>query len=130
LTSDYSYDLVMRTFDEAGYAEPGSVYFQLKAANFLDAVGSAYVFDVDIRDYNLWLHEEMPVVLVLFDASRRKAYWLDIQRYFREDTARRPKRGAKTVRVRVPKRHLVNRHAIQKMRELRLTLRLHLGVQP
>ena len=31
LTSDYSYDLIMRTFDEAGYAEPGSVYFQLKA---------------------------------------------------------------------------------------------------
>jgi hypothetical protein len=27
-TSDYSYDLVMRTFDEQGYVEPGVVYFQ------------------------------------------------------------------------------------------------------
>src|SRR5258708_7854542 len=69
--SDYSYDLLMRTFDEDGYIEPGPVYFQLKAGESLDAVGSAYVYDVDIRDYHLWTQEEMPVFLVLFDASRR-----------------------------------------------------------
>ena len=118
-SSDYSYDLIMSTFDETGYTEPGSVYFQLKAAESLHAVGSAYVFDVDVRDYNLWIHEEFPVVLVLFDASRRKAYWLAIQRYFREDITRRPKKGAKTVRVRVPKRQVMNRLAVKKIRELK-----------
>jgi hypothetical protein len=119
LSSDYSYDLIMNTFDEVGYAEPGPIYFQLKAAESLQALGSAYVFDVDIRDYNLWMHEEMPVVLILFDASRRKAYWLSVQRYFDEDVARQPKKKVKTVRVRVPKRQAVNRLAIKRMRELK-----------
>src|SRR5262245_20960876 len=61
--SDYSYDLLMRTFDEMGFVEPGVVYFQLKASETLQAVGTDFVFDVDICDYNLWRQEEMPVVL-------------------------------------------------------------------
>jgi hypothetical protein len=48
LDSDYGYDLVLFTYDERGYIEPDSVYFQLKAAESLAAVGSAYVFDLDI----------------------------------------------------------------------------------
>jgi len=31
LGSDYGYDLLLWTFDEHGYAEPGSIYFQFKA---------------------------------------------------------------------------------------------------
>ena len=97
LSTDYSYDLIMRTFDDEGYAEPGVVYFQLKASESLQAFGSAFLFDVDIRDYNLWIQEEMLVVLILFDASRRRAYWLAVQRYFKEDAARQPQKGAKTI---------------------------------
>ena len=81
-SSDYSYDLLLRTFDGEGYLEPGLMYIQLKAAESLEAVGSDYVFDVDLRDYHLWRQEEMPVLLILFDATRRKAYWLAVQRYF------------------------------------------------
>jgi hypothetical protein len=129
-SSDYSYDLIMSTFDEAGYTEPGSVYFQLKAAESLSAVGSAYVFDVDMRDYNLWIHEEFPVVLVLFDASRKKAYWLAIQRYFREYVVRQPRKGAKTVRVRVARRQVMNRLAVKAMRALKREMQgPTLGVQ-
>ncbi len=123
LGSDYGYDLMLFTFDERGYSEPGSLYFQLKAAESLRAVGACYVFDLDMRDYNLWMLEKAPVILVLFDASRRRAYWLAIQRYFREGAGRRPKKGAKTVRVRVPKRQVVNRQAIARMRDLKLAAR-------
>jgi Domain of unknown function (DUF4365) len=119
LSTDYSYDLLLRTFDEQGYAEPGLVYIQLKAAESLQAVGFDYVFDVDIRDYHLWIREEMPVILILFDASRRKAYWLAVQRFFQEDVARQPKKGAKTVRVRVSRRRRVHGGAIERMRELK-----------
>ena len=130
LTSDYSYDLLMRTFDEQGYVEPGFVYFQVKAAESLRVVGSNYVFDVHVRDYNLWIREEMPVVLVLFDASRKKAFWLVVQSYFRNLT-RRPRRGQKTVRVRVPKQQTIDREAIEKLRDLKQQLRRpQLGVQP
>jgi hypothetical protein len=121
LSSDYGYDVFMSTFDEDGYVEPGSVYFQFKAQESLDQRGKDYVYDVDVRDYNLWIREKMPVILILFDASRRRAYWLAIQEYFRADDSKRPKKGAKTVRVRVPKRQVVNARAITAMRELKWT---------
>ncbi|MCI0457037.1 MAG: DUF4365 domain-containing protein [Gemmataceae bacterium] len=119
LGSDYGYDLLMTTFDEQGYVEPGSVYFQLKAAEALDESETNYLYDLDIRDYNLWVREKMPVIFILFDASRRRAYWLTVQEYFQADVARRPKPGAKSVRIRVPKRQAVNRRAIRTIRQLK-----------
>ncbi|MGH7169401.1 MAG: DUF4365 domain-containing protein [Gemmataceae bacterium] len=122
LGSDYGYDLLMSTFDEQGYVEPGSIYCQLKAMEMLKARGTDYLYDLDIRDYNLWIKEKMPVILILFDASRRRAYWLAVQQYFNEDDARQPKKGAKTVRVHVPRRQTVNGRAIAKIRELKWQL--------
>lgn len=119
LGSDYGYDLLVSTFDDQGYVEPGSIYLQLKAMETLNAGQTDYLYDLDIRDYNLWIRERMPVVLILFDASRRRAYWLAIQRYFGEDDARRPKKGAKTIRIRVPRRQALNGRAIAKMRQLK-----------
>jgi hypothetical protein len=119
LGSDYGYDLFMSTFDEHGYVEPGSVFFQFKAQETLNQTRNNYVYDVDIRDYNLWVREKMPVILILFDASRRRAYWLAIQEYFRADNLHRPKKGARTVRVRVPKRQVVNGRAIAATRKLK-----------
>jgi hypothetical protein len=118
-SSDYGYDMLMFTHDEQGYVEPGLVCLQLKAAETLRVVGSDYVFDVDIRDFHLWMLEEMPVILILFDASRRRAFWLHVQGYFGDDAVQQPKKGAKTVRVRVSARQVVNRRAIAKMRELK-----------
>src|SRR5262245_22875442 len=103
LSSDYGYDLALSTYDEQGYIEPGLVYFQLKASEAWEVVGSTHhVFDLDIRDYNLWMLEMSLVVLVLFDATRRRASWLAIQKYFLKDATRQPKKGAKSVRVQVP----------------------------
>src|SRR5436309_9237397 len=76
LDSDYGYDLILFTYDEQGYAELGLLYIQLKAAESLQSRGADYVFDLDIRDYNLWILEEKPVILILFHASHRRAYWL------------------------------------------------------
>jgi hypothetical protein len=118
-TPDYGYDLFLLTFDEQGYSEPGHVCIQIKAAESLHVVGDDHVFDLDVRDYNLWMREEVPVILILFDASRRRACWVCVQEYFREDAARRPKKGAKTVRVRVPTGQVVNRRAIARMRDLK-----------
>jgi hypothetical protein len=119
LGSDYGYDLVMMSHDEQGYPEPGSAYFQLKAAETLQVSGGEIVFDLDIRDYNLWMDELMPVFLVLFDASRRRAYWLFVQDFFREDPSRRPKMRAKTVRVRVPVSQVINRRGVARIRALK-----------
>jgi hypothetical protein len=123
LNPDYGYDLALFSFDEQGCIEPGVVFFQLKAAESLRAIGGAYVFDLDIRDYNLWIQENLPVILILFDASRRRAYWLGIQIYFAQNEARRPKRGAKTVRVRIPRQQVVNRRAVARWLHLKRAAR-------
>jgi hypothetical protein len=119
---DYGYDLNVLTYDAEGYVEPGTFYLQLKAFHKLDERKGQYIFDLDVRDYNLWMLELIPVILVLFDASRRKAYWLYVQRYFRQNAARLPKTMAKTVRVRVPKRQAVNRRAVAAMRRIKQEL--------
>jgi hypothetical protein len=123
LEKDYGSDLFLIAFDEEGYVEPGLVSLQLKAAETLPTVDSDYYFDLDVRDYNLWMMETWPVVLILFDASRRRAYWLHVQGYFRGNATRQPKKGAKTIRVRVPKRQVVNRRAIRQMRDLKQRVR-------
>jgi hypothetical protein len=131
LQRDYGYDLLMFTYDERGYVEPGFVSLQVKAAESLQSAGPEYAFDLDVRDYNLWMAEKMPVVLVLFDASRRRAYWLAVKEYFREDATRQPRKGAKTVRVHVAGRQRLNRRAIGKMRELKNRLHARVkGAQP
>src|SRR5882757_4839693 len=58
VTSDYGYDLILFTYDAHGYAEPGLTYFQFKAMETLQESGNGYVYDIDVRDYNLWMLEE------------------------------------------------------------------------
>ncbi len=116
---DYGYDLIVFTYNDHGYAEEGAVYIQLKASETLKATGKDFVFDLDVRDYNRWKSEPMPVILILFDAGKRRAYWLYVQRYFAEEESRRPKRGVKTVRVHVPAQQSVSRRAITRMRNFK-----------
>ena len=70
-------------------------------------------------DYNPWMAEKMPVILILFDAVRKRAYWLAVKDYFRDNTARRPQKGAKTVRVRIAMGLTLDRRAIARMRAMR-----------
>jgi hypothetical protein len=131
LGSDYGYDLIMWTFDEQGYPEPDSAYFQVKAAETLKGNATEYVYDVDRRDLNLWMWERTPVILVLFDAAVRRGYWLHVQSFFRADGTWRMGRELKTVRVRVSRRQPMNRRAIARIRDLkRKAQRPILGVQP
>jgi hypothetical protein len=118
LERDYGYDLVLSTYDAEGYAEPGLIFVQLKAAEKLQRVGTDRTYDIDIRDYNLWTLERAPVILILYDASEDRAYWLLIQQYFRANL-RRPKKRAKTVRVRIPSVQRLDRGAVAQMREIK-----------
>jgi len=77
------------------------------------------VYGLEIRDYNLWIVENSPVFLVLFDATRRRAYWLHVQSYFWNDASRQPKKGARTVRVNASRRRAISRRGVATMRELK-----------
>ena len=119
LSQDYGYDLILFTYDEHGYAEPGVAFLQLKAAERLTQSGAHYAYDLDIRDYNLWVAENNPVFLILFDAARRRAYWLAVQDYFEGSARRKPRKGSKTVRVRVPRRQAISRRGVARLRRLK-----------
>lgn len=129
LIQDYGYDLILFSYDGQGYAEPGVAFLQLKAAETLTQAGSHYGYDLDIRDYNLWMAENAPVFLVLFDATRRRAYWLHVQPYFRKDASRQPKKGARTVRVLVPRRQAVGCRGVAAMRELKRTADVQIAAE-
>jgi hypothetical protein len=117
VASDYGYDLLVFTYDEDGFSEEGLITLQLKAADELIASGDHFVFDMDVRDHARWVAEPMPVILILFDASKKRAYWLYVQRYFGEDESRGPRPAARSIRVHVPKRQGLTRKAVRKMRE-------------
>lgn len=127
LDADYGYDLVMMTFDEQGYAEPGLIFLQLKASESLMRSGENYAFDLDIRDYNLWKDERFPVILVLYDAATRRAYWVHVQGYFADNPFRRPKKEAKTVRILIDRRQAVNQRAVAKWRGLKAVIAARLA---
>lgn len=130
LGSDYGYDLIMFTYDDQGFAEPEFVLVQFKASETMERRGTDCAFDIDIRDYNLWIVERIPVILILYEASHKRAWWLAIQDYFQNNPGRRPRRGAKTIRVRVPQRQAINRRAIEAIRQLkRQGHRLRIGVE-
>lgn len=117
---DYGYDLVLTTYDRQGYVESDLIFLQVKATERLQAVRSGFCFDVDIRDYFRWINEKMPVILVLFDAVGRCAYWQDIQGFFEADEARQPRVKAKNVRVHLPKEQIMSRAAIREFRRLKV----------
>ncbi len=118
---DYGYDLVVTTFDRDGYMDPLAVYIQLKASEILTphADGVSYCFDLDVRDYNQWADEINPVFLILYEASSIRAYWLYFQEYLRQAGAPKPKKGAKTIRVRVPKANRVKTSFFRHARHLK-----------
>jgi hypothetical protein len=116
--NDYGYDLFLFTYDANGYVEPGWVYIQLKATDNIkgSADGNAWDHEMEIAHYNLWTSEPFPVFLVLYDAQRKRAYWLYVQRYFKEDVSRRPRDGAKSVTVHIPKNQRFTRRTVRYMR--------------
>ena len=44
----------------------------------------------------------MPVFLVVFDASQRKAYWLYVQEHLRSRKFRKPAKTARSCTLRIP----------------------------
>jgi hypothetical protein len=113
---DYGYDLVMRTYDSRGFAEPDVVFFQIKASEQLEEIRGCYYHDLDIRNSNLWMYEKLPVILVVYDAALRQAFWQDVQRYFLAKTTRKPTTGMKWVRLSIPKSQCIDRDFIAQIR--------------
>jgi hypothetical protein len=114
---DYGYDLFVETYDEDGYIENDVIRIQLKATDRLEKMrrGDSIGIDIDVRHYELWKDELMPVFLVLYDAQERKAYWVHVQDYFATPSFK-PKRGAKTFRLYLPVANEFTEQTVDEMR--------------
>jgi hypothetical protein len=115
--SDNGYDLAMSTFDADGQIEPGVVYFQVKATDHLRllADGQAVALVLSRRDLRLWLDELFPVILVLYDGQRNRAYWLDIQAHFAGRSSAELFLAAVTVTGRVPVAQRFNPRSVRRI---------------
>jgi hypothetical protein len=61
--------------------------FQLKSTDniVLSNQNKGCIFDLDKRDLELWLSDIRPVILILFDAQKEIAYFINLQTYFKEN---------------------------------------------
>jgi Domain of unknown function (DUF4365) len=84
---DYGYDGMIDTFNEQGEAENLSFKIQLKSTDGiqLSPQKAGFIIDLSKRDLELWLKNQNPVLLILYDAKEDKAYFADLQTYFNEN---------------------------------------------
>ena len=116
---DYGLDLLMFTYADNGQIENEHVEMQLKATDGVKLLrdGSTIAFKVSQRDVLYWEGEPWPVILVVYDASADRAYWLYVQRYMSRLDKRRLSGEWHTVHIPVANR--LGARAIRRFREFR-----------
>ena len=85
--NDYGYDGLITTFNDKGEVENTQIHIQLKSTDFIKYTSDKtfYACDVSKRDLELWCHSDIPVVLVLYDAKKEVAYYLDILEFYQKN---------------------------------------------
>ncbi len=123
LEKDYGLDLMMFTYNDQGEIENGHVFFQLKATDALDILADAKTIPcrIELADIQLWERESMPVILVLYDGQKDRAYWLYVQQYLEEKSITFEDFSEEQVQVtvRIPLRNRLGRKAIEQFRAFR-----------
>ena len=116
--NDYGYDGLITTFSETGEIENFYLVFQLKSTDFiqLSIINESFVFDLSKRDLELWLYNPTPVLLILFDAQKEIAYYIDLQAYFKKNRVSL-KNVRKFVRVYINQNAIFNATIIQELRK-------------
>ena len=111
---DYGLDLAVFTFDGQGYLESGVLWMQLKATDHLKKTsdGNAVLIRVERRDVLAWIAEVYPVILVVYDGARDRAYWLWVQGYFADKQVFGKLRG-KTITLSVPIANVLTERAMR-----------------
>jgi hypothetical protein len=127
-SNDYGYDLLLLTYTEEGEIENGKIYVQMKATDSIKigTRAATVLFTLDKRDIRLWVSEIDPVILVLFDAVGRRAYWLHVQDYFSVYDFN-GNAETKTVNVHIPLQQTINLTAIKKIANIKRNIYNRLG---
>lgn len=95
------------------------VLLQLKATDHLKLSGNGktIAFSLVRRDLHYWLQQPSPVILVVYDAKARKAYWLYVQAHFEANIRTQIWRSQITTTVNIPVKNILNRAAILRFQQ-------------
>jgi hypothetical protein len=117
---DYGLDVAIHTFDAQGQPENGDVRCQVKATDQLPVLTHQEViaWRVAAADLRHWLNEPMPVMLVVYDASADRAYWLNVQECF-ERRRSDLRRIGRTVTLHIPLTNRLNERAVKEFARYR-----------
>jgi hypothetical protein len=117
--NDYGYDGLIQTYNEEGEVGRFRFHFQLKSTDNIQISTDkkSVVFDLSVRDLELWLDDSMMMILILYDAHRETAYYVDLQTYFNENDVKIGE-NRKFVRVHVPIDNVVTAQNFQKIYHL------------
>lgn len=123
--SDYGLDLFMWTCATDGQMDNGEVKFQVKATDrpTVLADGVTISFPVETRDLNHWIKEEIPVILVVYDGTKDRGYWLDVKGYARERGWHLRAFTTEKVSLRIPMASRLTVRSVRRMRQLLLRMR-------
>jgi hypothetical protein len=121
--ADYGYDAELYTYNDNGEIENSALYIQLKATDNIELYqlkSGVISFQIEKKDLELWLKQILPVILVLFDAQKEKAYWVYLQLYF--DQRGIVLDSIQTDRFSVHFNDIVDSNAIRKWRDYKNTV--------
>ena len=117
--NDYGYDGLIQTYNERGEMDKFRLHFQLKSTDHIQLSPNkeSFVFDLSVRDLELWLFDTIKMLLILYDAQKEVAYFMDLQTYFKENGIE-IQENRKFVRVYIPVSNVVSAQNFQNIRNL------------
>jgi hypothetical protein len=115
--NDYGIDGIIQVFRQTGEIDKKIVNFQLKSTDHIQYSSSkeALKFDLNMRDLEFWLSHDRPTLLLLFDAQKEVAYFIDLEIYFQINRESLLK-VHKFVRVYLPIHQVFNTQAVIALR--------------
>lgn len=121
MNHDYGIDLELMTYNEYGEVEPGNVLFQVKATDEPLSANGQTTCPCRIERTHLarWLREKSPVILVVFEAKRKRAYWCYVQQYFQTIRDFNIFAAGDSITIRVPLANQVNSKAMRRFARFR-----------
>lgn len=122
IVHDYGLDETIRTYNRRGEAENGLIWLQIKATDHpRRAKGDATLaVRVERPDLLNWMNELYPVIFVIYDTTRDRAFWLHVQEYVSGGTIFELARTGASVTIRVSLKQAIDQEAIRLFRELKV----------
>jgi hypothetical protein len=112
----------MTTFNRRGESENGLIWMQVKATDHPGRLQAQNALAVRVERKHLlfWMGELFPVLVVLYDATQDRAYWLHVQEEFGGGKLFEAARAGARLTLRVPRAQVLDRDAMGEFRRRKL----------